>query len=71
MTDARLHERAMHHYFRDVRVYKRKEFFAVSADDVRLFFATVDGGIGADDDDDGARQQLWAEALAKAKKRRV
>ena len=43
VPDARLYEKAMHIFFQDVRVYKRKEFFAVSDDDINAFFDIVQG----------------------------
>ena len=58
----------MHLYFRDVRVYKRKEFFAASEDDVnRLFdFLTQPPASEEEVDDHEATKELWAHALAKA-----
>ena len=47
----------MHRFFRDVRVHKRKEFFAATADDVHRFFDMVAGG---DDDEYG---ELWRELV--------
>ena len=63
----------MHLYFRDVRVHKRKEFFAASEDDVhRLFdFLTQEAPPPASeeeevDDHDETTKALWTHALAKA-----
>lgn len=53
----RRYETAMHRFFRDVRVHKRKEFFAATADDVHRFFDMVAGG---DDDEYG---ELWRELV--------
>ncbi len=51
----------MHFFFRDVRVYKRKEFFATSADEIHRFFDMIVSN-GGDPDE----RQQWALALAKA-----
>ena len=56
----------MHLFFRDVRVYKRKEFFAVTTDDVNRFFDLVDGN-----EDDKELKDQWNEALKKAGKRQT
>jgi len=48
----RRYEQAMHRFFRDVRVHKRKEFFAATADDVHRFFDMVASG---DDEEYGER----------------
>lgn len=39
----RLYEKAMHIFFRDVRVHKRKEFFAVSEEEIVAFFDMIEG----------------------------
>ena len=62
VPDARLYEKAMHIYFKDVRVYKRKEFFATSNEEVNQFFDMVEA--------DGGDDEQWACAIAKAKKAR-
>jgi hypothetical protein len=52
----------MHRFFRDVRVYKRKEFFAAAADDVHRFFDVVEG---KEVDDGDEYKTLWASVLQK------
>ena len=54
----------MHLFFRDVRVHKRKEFFAASTDDVHRFFDLMEDGNQGEGDEMSA---LWAYALAKAR----
>ena len=66
VPNARLYEKAMHIYFKDVRVYKRKEFFAVSAEEIHTFFDIVEGN----DTDHTEEQEQWAKALARAAERR-
>jgi hypothetical protein len=56
----RRYEKAMHRFFRDVRVHRRKEFFAATSEDVHQFFDVVDGR-GADEADECAAQ--WARVL--------
>ena len=63
VPDARLYEKAMHIYFRDVRVYKRKEFFAADADDINRFFNIVE----SQDADHSVESDQWVYALAKAR----
>ena len=63
VPDARLYEKAMHIYFRDVRVYKRKEFFAADADDINRFFNIVE----SQDADHSVEADQWVYALAKAR----
>jgi hypothetical protein len=43
VLDARGYEKAMHIYFHSLRVYKRKEFFAVSTEEINLFFDQLEG----------------------------
>ncbi len=50
----------MHRFFRDVRVHKRKEFFAVTADDVHRFFDVVAGG---DDEEYGERWRALVDVV--------
>ena len=64
VPDARMYEKAMHIYFKDVRVYKRKEFFATSNEEINQFFDMVEGTGGEEDE-----KEQWAYALAKAQKR--
>lgn len=59
------HEKAMHNFFRDVRVYKRKEFFAASDEDVQKFFDVVEGVA----DSDAEFKNQWERDLAQAAKR--
>ena len=59
----RLYEKAMHIYFRDVRVYKRKEFFAASADDINRFFNIIE----SEDGNHPVEMEQWVYAMAKAK----
>ena len=54
----------MHYYFKEVRVYKRKEFFAVSAEEINVFFDIVEGKSDAAEHMEERKQ--WEEALAKA-----
>ena len=69
VPDARLFEKAMHMFFIGVRVYKRKEFFAATTQEIHEFFDLVQ----ADDLGDGqgveAREQ-WECALEKARSTR-
>ena len=51
----------MHIFFRDIRVYKRKEFFAVSAEDIECFFDIVEGRRPDHD-------QSWEFAMELAKR---
>ena len=51
----------MHIFFRGVRVHKRKEFFAVSAEDIHTFFDIVEGKLTQHDDYD-----QWVCSLANA-----
>jgi hypothetical protein len=55
----------MHIFFRDVRVHKRKEFFAATAEDVNGFFDLVSESGQAGEEE----REHWAYALAKAEKR--
>ena len=64
VPDARRYEKAMHYYFKEVRVYKRKEFFAVSAEEINVFFDIVEGKSDAAEHMEERKQ--WEEALAKA-----
>ena len=66
-TMLRLYEKAMHIYFRDTRVYKRKEFFAVSTEEVNIFFDIVAGK----NTEPTEEKEQWAYALDKAKKHRT
>jgi hypothetical protein len=52
----------MHLFFRNVRVHKRKEFFAATAEDVHRFFDIVEGKYIGEDDE---FKTLWAYALKK------
>ena len=45
----RRYEKAMHIYFARVRVYKRKEFFASSLEDVNQFFDMVEADSEGDE----------------------
>ena len=54
----------MHRFFRDVRVYKRKEFFAAAADDVHRFFDVVEG---KEVDDGDEYKTLWVSVLQKVR----
>ena len=54
----------MHLFFRDVRVHKRKEFFAAAADDVHRFFDIVEG---KEIDDEAEYKSLWTSVLKKVK----
>jgi len=65
VPNASLYEKAMHFYFKDVRVYRRKEFFAVSAEEINTFFDIVEGT----DANHTEEQEQWAYALAKVAKR--
>ena len=49
----------MHRFFQDVRVHRRKEFFAATGEDVHRFFDVVDG---KEDEECGAQ---WARVLGK------
>jgi len=46
--------------------YKRKEFFAVSAEEINVFFDIVEGKASASEH--AEERQQWEEALAKAGK---
>ena len=59
----RLYEKAMHIFFRDIRVYKRKEFFAASTEEINLFFDIVEGKSTESTEE----MEQWAYALDKAK----
>lgn len=61
VPDARTYEKAMHEFFKDVRVHKRKEFFAVNTEDVNKFFDMVEGKECTEED-----MEDWNAALAKA-----
>ena len=69
VPNARLYEKAMHIYFRDVRIHKRKEFFAISREEVNRFFdmLTTDEGttkeVHTTFDEE---QKQWLYSLAKA-----
>jgi hypothetical protein len=54
----------MHLFFRDVRVYRRKEFFAATAEDIHRFFDVVEG---KDIDDADEYRMLWTSVLQKVK----
>lgn len=59
----------MHIFFQDVRIYKRKEFFAAAPDDVERFFNMVTTTEEEQDDvDDQEFRSQWAVALRRAKK---
>ena len=64
VPDARVYEKAMHIYFKGVRVYKRKEFFATSNEEINQFFDMVDG-TGGDEEE----KEQWGYALAKAQRK--
>jgi hypothetical protein len=55
----------MHIFFRDVRVYKRKEFFATSRDEINRFFDMLEYCVG-----DAGEKEQWTYALTKALPRR-
>ena len=65
VPDARLYEKAMHLYFKQVRVYKRKEFFAIERDEVHRFFDQIQGAA----ERTPKEQQWWDWALTTASKR--
>ena len=58
---ARKYEKAMHIYFRDVRVYKRKEFFAATAEEITRFFDMMERDSGESEE-----KEQWMAALTKA-----
>jgi hypothetical protein len=57
----RVHEKAMHIFFKGVRVYKRKEFFVLTIADVNRFFDLV---VGEKEDDEF--KDVWKLAYRKA-----
>jgi hypothetical protein len=61
----RQYEKAMHMFFRGVRVYKRKEFFAATVEDVHHFFDIVEGKDVEDAED--YRKALWTSLLENCK----
>ena len=61
----RVHEKAMHIFFKDVRVYKRKEFFVLTIADVNRFFDLV---VGEKEDDEFKDE--WKLAFRKAIRKR-
>ena len=63
VPNARRFEKAMHIYFRDLRVYKRKEFFVVDADEINSFFDIVENKVEGNTDE----TEQWQYALQKAK----
>lgn len=65
VPDARLYEKAMHLYFKQVRVYKRKEFFAIERDEVHRFFDQIEGVL----ERTPKEQQWWDWAFAAASNR--
>jgi len=65
VPDARLYEKAVHLYFKQVRVYKRKEFFAVERDEVHRLFDQIEGVVARTPKE----QQWWEWAYAAASKR--
>ena len=67
VPDARRYERAMHIFFRGVRVYKRKEFFVASAEEINLFFDMVENKAEGSSDE----QEQWEYALKAAAKKRT
>jgi len=65
VPDARLYEKAVHLYFKQVRVYKRKEFFAVERDEVHRLFGQIEGVV----ERTPKEQQWWDWAFEAASKR--
>ena len=65
VPDARLYEKAAHLYFKQVRVYKRKEFFAIERDEVHRFFDQIEGVV----ERTPKEQQWWDWAFAAASNR--
>ena len=61
----RVYEKAMHIFFKDVRVYKRKEFFVLTIADVNRFFDLVSG-----EKEDDEFKDDWKLAFKKAYKKR-
>ena len=65
VPDARLYEKVVHLYFKQVRVYKRKEFFAVERDEVHRLFDQIEGVV----ERTPKEKQWWDWAFASASKR--